>query len=275
MSTGDPGPLHGRRRIAEGREAEIFEWDDGFVLRLAREPEWAAVELSSAASEAARIAGVRTPRVIEAVEIDGRPGQILERVDGRDLFAVLGANPLGLPRVARRLAEVHVALHQVVAPAQLPATRDELARRVGESPLVPPELRHEVLAALDGLPDGDRLCHGDFHPGNVLASPMGPTLIDWTNATRGDPAADFARTVLMLQVGEVPPGAPWPIRMLAVLGRGALWRLYRRAYLRASGLDAVLVHRWTLVVAANRLTEGIESERPALLRLLSTGFPQG
>ena len=271
--TGDGARLG--RRIAEGREAEIFEWDEGLVLRLARGPEWAAsVALGSAASEAARTAGVRTPRVVETVEIDGRPGQVLERVDGPDLFAVLGANPLRLPTIARRLAEVHVGLHRVVAPAALPSTRDELARRIDGSPLVPPDLRVGALELLGDLPDGDRLCHGDFHPGNVLDAADGPTLIDWTNATRGDPASDFARTVLTLRVGEVPPGAPGAIRMLAVIGRGALWRGYRRAYLGACGLDTGLVHRWTHVAAANRLAEGIESERPALLRLLSTGFPQ-
>ncbi|WP_308495210.1 hypothetical protein [Micromonospora purpureochromogenes] len=32
---------------------------------------------------------------------------------------------------------------------------------------------------LDGLPDGDRLCHDDFHPGNVLLAVDWTAVIDW------------------------------------------------------------------------------------------------
>lgn len=230
--------------------------------------------ISTAASEAARRAGVRTPRVVETVEVDGRPGQILERVDGRDLFAALAANPLRLPSIARRLAEVHLELHEVVAPAELPSTHEMIAPRLRASTAVPAGMREDVLTLLDDLPPGDRICHGDYHPGNLLDAPTGPTLIDWTNATRGDPTYDVARTVLMLRLGEVPPGAPLVIRTLAVVGRGALWRRYRRTYRRGGGLDDDALHRWTLVAAAGRLTEEIESERADLLRVLSTAFPQ-
>ncbi len=109
-------------------------------------------------------------------------------------------------------------------------------------------------------PPGEIICHGDFHPGNVLLSDRGPILIDWTGATRGDLTADFARTRLMLQVGELPPGVPAAIRALAAVGRRTLWKLYERNYRRASSIRLDLVDRWTIVVAANRLTEAVESE---------------
>lgn len=40
------------------------------------------------------------------------------------------------------------------------------------------------------MPDGDHLCHGDFHPRNVLGEALQPILIDWPNACCGDPASD-------------------------------------------------------------------------------------
>ncbi len=130
---------------------------------------------------------------------------------------------------------------------------------------MPAEMKRRALDALDELPAGEIICHGDFHPGNVLLSDRGPILIDWTGATRGDPTADFARTRLMLQVGELPPGVPAAIRALAAVGRRTLWKLYERNYRRASSIRLDLVDRWTIVVAANRLTEAVESERSALL----------
>jgi Phosphotransferase enzyme family len=36
------------------------------------------------------------------------------------------------------------------------------------------------------MPDDDRLCHGDFHPLNVLGEASQPFVIDWPDACRGE-----------------------------------------------------------------------------------------
>jgi len=93
-------------------------------------------------------------------------------------------------------------------------------------------------------------------------------LIDWTNATRGDPMADVARTRMMLRLGEAPPGTSFALRALARVGRSLLVTLYLRSYRRARPLDMDAVKRWEMPVAAARLSEGIEEEVPRLLALL-------
>ncbi len=267
MTDGDG--LDGRRKIAEGREAEIYEWDDGLVLRLMRSSDdRPTLVRSTAASEAAREAGVSTPRVVDVIEVGDYPAQIIERVDGPDLFTHLANNPLRLPKIAAMLAKVHIELHRVVAPADLASSHDSFAPRIEASDLVPTAVKSLALSTLADLPTGDMICHGDFHPGNVLLSKTGPMLIDWTGATRGDPMADFARTRMMLQIGELPPGAPIVVRALATVGRGALWRLYDRAYRRSRSTNLDLLDRWTVVAAACRLTENIEEERPAVLEMI-------
>jgi len=45
-------------------------------------------------------------------------------------------------------------------------------------------------AALRELPDGEALCHGDFHPRNVIVDGDELTIIDWVDASSGPPAAD-------------------------------------------------------------------------------------
>jgi aminoglycoside phosphotransferase (APT) family kinase protein len=47
---------------------------------------------------------------------------------------------------------------------------------------------------LAAVGSGDRLLHLDLHPANVILSPAGPVVVDWTNARRGDPAFDVALT---------------------------------------------------------------------------------
>jgi aminoglycoside phosphotransferase (APT) family kinase protein len=137
---------------------------------------------------------------------------------------------------------------------------------------VPQRLAEFAVSVLKELPDGDRLCHGDFHPGNIIRTDGEPVLIDWTNVTRGDPNADLARTNLMLRVGEPPPGSSALLRALAQFGarfgRSILLSAYLRAYRRARTPDAALVKQWQVPVAANRVVENIEGERAALLSIL-------
>ena len=251
-------------RLGAGREAEIFAWGDGRVLRLARHPRATGmIEREAAALAAAHAAGAPVPGVYGRVTVYGRPGIVLDLVEGVDLLARLGRRPWTLLSVAGMLGRHHAALHRVEAPAGLPNLRDELRHRLG-SPLVPAGVRERALDRLGRLPDGHRLLHGDFHPGNLLRTDRGCVVIDWTNGTSGDPAADVARTLLLGRGGDLE-GAPFVVRRAAPLARRLLVAGYLRAYARELPLDRDRVERWLPVWAAARLAEDIEPEREFLL----------
>lgn len=256
-------------KVAEGREAELYAWEDGTLLRLLRDPEGQhRNDWQRAAMAAARASGVRVPIVHGLTTVWGRPGLVMERVEGPDLLTLLGRRPWQLLRAARICGEVHARLHAVRAPERLPALRGTLRERIAASPRVPQHLTRPALDLLDALPDGDRLCHGDFHPGNLLMGQGTPVVIDWSNAARGHPEADVARTVLLLRLGEPPPGSPVLIRLLARVARRVLLAGYLRAYRRVRSLDMQRVGQWETVQAVERLDEDIAGELPALERLL-------
>jgi aminoglycoside phosphotransferase (APT) family kinase protein len=76
----------------------------------------------------------------------------------------------------------------------------------------------ELHARLHAIPHGGAtLVHYDLHPANVLLSPAGPVVIDWTNGRAGDPDADVALSWLILATSAGMPG-----RLLA-------WLFARRA----------------------------------------------
>jgi aminoglycoside phosphotransferase (APT) family kinase protein len=77
------------------------------------------------------------------------------------------------------------------------------------------------------------LVHFDLHPDNVLMSPSGPVVIDWTNAHGGDPASDVAMTWLILATSGGLPG-----RVLAGLFRRRVGR-----DVIVAGLDAARAFR--------------------------------
>lgn len=248
-------------RVGAGYQAEVFAWDDGRVLRLARRPDQREeVEREVAALVAAGRAGAPVPVVSERVDLDGRPGVVMERLDGEDLLFRLGRKPWLLGEIARVLGRLHAQLHGVHAPAELPPVHVRVRQRLA-SPLVPDDVRAGALARLEELPEGDLLGHFDFHPANVLPAGDGYKVIDWPNAARADPEADVARTTIILLAASAPKHAPFVVRRLAPLGRRLLWRQYLRAYRRERPLDDELVRRWRRVLAAARLAEERPGER--------------
>jgi len=256
-------------RIAEGREAEIFAWEEGRVLRLFRgpRPQW-ALESEMAAMRAARAVAPYVPDVFEIVEVEGRPGIVMERVEGTDLITLLGRKPWMVWRAGTVLGKVQARLHGVEAPPELPPLRERIERACG-LPGMPPEIGERVRPLLAELPDGDRLCHGDFHPGNMLMTKRGPVVIDWPNVTRGDPTADYARSALLLEMGSPPPGTPALVRYMEGIGRKLIAASFRRAYTSARPVDTELVRRWRVVRMADRLAgDGIPEERELLLGML-------
>jgi uncharacterized protein (TIGR02172 family) len=193
--------------LGEGREAQIFAWDAGTVLRLLRpsqDPK--RLEREFSALRAAAAAGVPVPAVHGTTTQDGRAGIIMDRIDGPDLIMLMSRRPWTISRAAHIVGATHARLHAVPAPADLPSLRDHVRAKINSAVTLPRRLAECALTILDTLPDGDRLCHGDFHPGNILYGKNGPSVIDWADATRGDPMGDLARSRLIL--GDVRVDKP-------------------------------------------------------------------
>jgi Ser/Thr protein kinase RdoA (MazF antagonist) len=253
--------------LGAGREAEVFAWGSDAVVKLYR-PGFRGHEAESAVlRELDGRAGA--PKLIDVVDHDERRGLVLERLPGSDMLTVLQRRPWLLPSLARRLAAAHLRIHEIVAPDVLPDVHDMLSARIRDAP-IPSQLREFALRELGMLPRGDRLSHGDFHPGNVLARRDRTAVIDWVGAARGAPEADHARTLLLLRWADPVPGTSLLARGLMSGGRSAFARSYARHYWSGRPRPSRELASWLTVVAAARMSEGIEVEHPRLIGLLET-----
>ncbi|NUY06057.1 phosphotransferase family protein [Paraburkholderia youngii] len=175
----------------------------------------------------------------------GRNGILYAKVAGTALRGALrGVTP---GHVGERLADLHRAIHGLGAAAQRHALR---------------ALRGMLTARCR---DG-RLCHGDFHPFNVLQDTGGgATIIDWMTAEMGDPLCDVARSIVGLRF---PPA---PGAMSVAPAENVMRRLLADAYLPrySDALDTPdarerVGRRLPLAVAA-RLADGIGANKSATL----------
>lgn len=216
--------------------------------------------------------GPLAPTVHARVEVDGRPGLVMDRIEGDSLLVQLQSRPYLLFKAARVLAEVHLELSSRAAPDALPELKDVLASRIAQSEALPSDHRDLSLRLLASLPAGDRLCHNDFHLGNLLGSWDAPIVIDWGWAARGDPTSDVARSDLLQRVGALPPNVPTLFRALAAVGRGLLTDRYLHHYRRTGGIEPTF-DRWRFVHWAARFADDIPEEHPTLLRFLDHAAP--
>jgi len=253
--------VHPLTLLGQGREAEVFGLPDGSVLKLMRDADRREALEREIAALAAVADGVGlVPRMRGRVDLDGRPGVLLDRVDGPDLLTLIGSRPWLVHRAGQVLASVHARLHEQVAPQGLPELHAELRHRIRTAPALPAELASWALAVLDGLPTGDRICHGDFHLANMLGGLSAPVVIDWGAAARGDPVADVANTWLLHRMGLPPPGTPLHVRMLIPVARGIVVTTYMRGYRRRRQVDHDRFRRWQIVRVAARFHAGIDEE---------------
>lgn len=223
-----PGAL-----LAQGRAADVFDAGPGRVLRRYREGEGGDTAIEAAMMEHARAHGFPVPEVFEA----GGRDLVLERVEGPTMMADIAAKPWRVGRHGATLGELHSRLGEIEGPP-------DLASWFGH---------------------GDRLLHGDLHPENVLLSPGGPVVIDWSGATRGDPADDVAMTWVIMATSSIPGSLPF--RAVGRAGRSILVNAYlSRVDRDAARLRLPEVARWRLDNDPHLLPP----ERRALERLSSS-----
>ncbi len=113
------------------------------------------------------------------------------------------------------------------------------------------------------------MCHGDFHPGNIVMTARGAVIIDWLTATRGHPLSDVARSVVLMSVGQPPPGTPglWLIEMI----RKNLLNTYLKTYFKLTLQGRGQFLAWRAVNAAAFLLHSLPEERPLLLEMIEAG----
>lgn len=169
--TDPPGPL-----LASGRAADVFDVGDGRVLRRSRD-EKHDVELE--ARVMTYVGGRRYP--VPAVHSADGCDLVMDRIDGPTMLESLEAAPWKLVWHARVLARLQRRLARIAAPEWMLAKTADF------------DHPHSVL-------------HLDLHPMNVIMSPKGPVVIDWTNAAGGP--AGFDAAVSFVEISTFPTSSP-------------------------------------------------------------------
>lgn len=240
--------------IAYGRTAEIYAWQEGQVLKLFYD--WFELEriaYEARIGEAIHASGLPVPAVSGMLRVNDRNGLVYQRVDGDSMLNSLFRKPWRVLRYAKRAAELHAEMHASTTQANIPSQRQILTGKLRHAQALSANLRSKVLIALESMPGGDRLCHGDFHPGNILITNQGEIVIDWIDTSSGNPLADLARTtIITLGAADCQVQGALPRAFVRIFHTA-----YVRHYFRLRPGGKQEYDRWLPIVAAARLSENI------------------
>jgi aminoglycoside phosphotransferase (APT) family kinase protein len=159
-------------------------------------------------------------------------------------------NPSVIPECLQALARLHARIHSQPA-RQFGSLKSRLETNIAGIGLLDEPLKQILLGRLADMPDGDRLCHGDFPPINVLGQNSLPMVIDWPDACRGDPAADICRSYLLLKLHAEDIAEP-----------------YLDAYCNITNTPGASILDWLPYVAAARLAEDVPDDFARLLEIV-------
>ena len=220
---------------------------------------WASIEADTITRVHA--AGLPVPATDGVIDFDGRPGIVLERIEGVSMWERMKQDPRSVPELIRLLLDLQTEVQRTRVRG-LRAMKDRLRKKIdGAAPLSADD-RASAQRLLTMLPAGDSLCHGDFHPANVVLTERGPVILDWFDAASGDSTADFVRSSLLMR----PPidRSSWLAGATPEL-LDHIHSHYITELVRRDSFHAPTFGPWEAVTAVARMAEPVPTEDPMVV----------
>ncbi len=200
----------------------------------------------------------------------------MTRITGQPLLRHIVQHPLSVLSKIRDMARLHADIHHIDGQG-LPDQKAFYLHHIKKAKL-PGKLHQCIVDRLQAIPVLSHMCHGDYHPGNIIVAANGLTAIDWDKVQQGDPAADVARTITLLRFGRHQFAFPATMEALV---RRFLANRYRSAYLQAvqgAGENVAQLtqrtDRWLPITMAAKYCYSSKKDQRLILRLLHNEFEE-
>lgn len=261
------------KEIAHGQHGIVYDLGDGTVLKWQhpnKPPE--AIQIEAEVSHLAYRVGIPTPQFIGLKNEPNEKWIRYQKLNGIQLSRLILEHPWKLIWAIKQMAQILVQTHSVKVQG-VPLIKESFERRIQEVVELSEDQKKRSRDMLSTLEDGDRLCHYDYHPSNLMVEDDKCYVIDWGSAKCGSPMADIAHTYILNKVDGILEDVPWFNRLLIRVMRNLYIELFLYFYSRYS---SELTYReiksgikpWIIPVATARLTNYGDFETSALLQIL-------
>lgn len=269
--------------IGSGACAEVFEWGKDKAIKLFRSnTDENAINKEYNNAVTVWKNGLPTYRPYEKVELEGRLGIIYERIYGQTLMdrflknnfpdkikTSITNNDAHLLdykyNETRTTARILYNIHQNSIP-EMSNQAEMIKGMIWRAAYLTQEEKQYICKIIDKLPSKNSLCHGDPNPRNFIIRDGKPVIIDWMNATIGNPAADIAEYIIMVRYATLPPEIDNSFGAYFNGIKESVIQTFIDEYIKLSNMKYEEIEQWILPVMAGKLsTDALSDEDKKLL----------
>lgn len=250
------------RKLNSGRTATIFKYTDEQVLKVFRStfPQEAIDEEYKIGFYLNHIDLDIPLTYSRKAGYDSRT-IVFEYIPGKSMLQKLASAPWKVFTYPKQMARLHSIIHSIHASdPDLSSLKESLTNKISRVSLLNADEKAIIISHLLGLKDGNAICHGDFHPDNIIVTNDRLVTVDWITARIGNPIADVARTWLLLRMGTLPENKTRLEVALATYLRDLFCSLYIKEYRKLTQFNIEEFETWKLPIAAARLIENVSSQ---------------
>ena len=191
------------------------------------------------------------PKVYEILSMGGRYGLRMDRVKGKMLGEDY-SDPLKIEGAIDTVIDLQLLLQKCTLDSWAPTLKGRFHDDLVLNDRLSSELKNNLMELLRELPDGDSLCHCDFHGGNIFFDGVNYTILDLLQICKGNPIADAVCSYVSHYL--LHPG---------------IGELYMNKYCMKSGVSKEDMLQWLPVYAGTLLGQLPEQYTPTLERFIA------
>lgn len=241
--------------IVKIRSNKTIYRDGDKIIKLFNEDHPKSVILNEALNQS-RVeenTNLNVPKLLEVSKIDNRWALVLENVEGKTIAELMEEDPANKNEYMRLFVEVQLVVLDNQVP-MLSRIKDKFEKKLEDATNIDENTKYELMQRLQGMKNHDELCHGDYHPSNVIVKSDGSIyIIDWAHVTQGNAAADAARTFLLFSIDN----------------EEELAEQYLDLFCEKSKIPRSTIQRWIPIVAATQMTKQIPEEQEFLSKWIN------
>lgn len=234
--------------IVKRPNKEVYK-DKGRTIKLFVENYSKANILNEAVNQArVEETKINVPSLLEVIKIENRWALISEYIEGDTLDKLMNEHPEKEDEYLNLFVDTQLKVLSQRAPL-LGRIKEKMKRKITETDTIDNGIKFELLQRLEGIQSEYCVCHGDFHPSNIIIKENGEIyIIDWAHVTQGNPVFDVARSYLLFSLE----------------GKGKLAEKYLEVFEEKSGIKKKDILRCVPIVACTQKMKGVLEEQEML-----------
>lgn len=247
-----------RKLVGVGNTAKVYEYDENRVIKLFYEgyPKEDVIKEFNNASKVMECSFFK-PKVHTLTIVDNRNGIIYDKVEGISLLEkVMRTGDIN--HCGKILSEEHVKIFNNPGTG-LDSFHEIIRNTIHWNTELDDCRKTKLLHILEKVPEKNILCHGDFHPGNIIIKEEKNYIIDFMNIAYGNPYLDIARTVYLVEMTPIPKEVEEKDQFLK----------FKKAiiayYLNFIGVEREELRDYLILVLVRRLNEGVSLEEKKMI----------